>query len=205
TGNFRFEPARLTSLLNGLPFVHTEVPSQLTLDAEIATSRPSPNQIGVAYVETFEGEAGLFIPLGENQWEYGSRPSNPRGTAGTGIAPTGFADTDAVNLTWQNLLPAGNANAAFQVTSKDIDPSIQLQGTGLNYETVMWMALHPDTIGGLPGAKTLYSVPRWLVPHTDGPRWRSITQPLSATGVDLSRTESLEFSVLDDDAHRAAT
>src|SRR6185436_15802118 len=36
-----------------------------------------------------------------------------------------------------------------------------------------------------------------LQPHTIGPRWRSITEPLSATGVDLSRVEYLEFWMVD--------
>ncbi|HEY2807097.1 MAG TPA: cell surface protein SprA [Gemmatimonadales bacterium] len=202
TGNFRFEPAHLTRVLNSLPFVHTEVPSLVTLDAEIATSRPSPNQVGVAYVETFEEEAGLVIPLGENQWEYGSQPSNPRGTSAAGINPAGFADTDAVALTWQNLIPNSAGTGALQLTSQQIDPTILLQGTGLNYETLMWMALHPDTIGGL---QDTLGRAHWLVPHTDGPRWRSITQPLSATGVDLSRTEYLEFWVLEYDVHKASS
>ncbi len=205
TGNFRFEPQHLTRLLDALPFVHTEAPSLLTLDAEIATSRPSPNQVGVAYVETFEGEAGLFLPLSENAWEFGSRPSSPVGTVTTGIDPgQGFNDTDAVQLTWQNLIPAGSTgNVPFQVTARDIDPSIVTQGAGLSYESVLWMALHPDNIGGLPNPADIGFTNRWLVPHTPGPRWRSITEPLSATGIDLSRTEFLEFWVLEQDSRRA--
>ncbi len=206
TGDFHFEPNGISRLLNHVPWIHTEAPSQLSLNAEIATSRPSPNQLGVAYVETFESEAGIPITLGENQWEYGSRPGNSRGTQVTGIAPTGFADTDAVALSWQNLIPAGTSgNNTFQLRAQDIDPSIVTQGTGLNYETVMWMALHPDTIGGLPDPKTFDATYRWYIPHTNGPRWRSMTQPLSPTGVDLSRTEYLEFWVLEDDAHKASS
>ena len=195
-GNFRFEPQRLTRLLDALPFIHTGAPSTITLDAEIATSRPSPNEIGVAYVETFEGESGLFLPLSENNWEFGSRPSSTRGTALTGIDPVaGFQDTDAVPLTWQNLILTEDGKI-FQPTPQSIDPSIRLQGATTALETVLWMSLYPDTIGGLPDPRTFRN--RWLVPHTPGPRWRSITQPLSATGIDLSRIEYLEFWVLDD-------
>ena len=201
TGNFRFEPLRLTRLLNALPMVHTEAPSLVTLDAEVATSRPSPNVVGVAYVETFEGEAGLFLPLGENQWEYGSRPGSAHGLTGTGIDPVlGFSDNDAVPLTWQNLIPTAGGQT-FQLRSQDIDPSILVQGTGQASETVLWMALHPDTLGGLPDPQNFK--PRWVLPHNPGrPRWRSISQPLSATGMDLSRIEFLEFWVLEDNASR---
>ncbi len=199
-GSFRFEP-RLTRLLNVIPGVHTEAPSHLTLDAEVATSRPSPNQLGVAYVETFEGEGGFFIPLGESNWGLGSRPSSAHGAAGTGIDPAlGFSDADAVALTWQNLIPA-SGGGVYQLRSQDIDPSIVVQGATQSAETVLWLALHPDTLGGLPDPSTFK--PRWLLPRNPAhPRWRSMSQPLSATGIDLSRTEFLEFWVLEDDAHR---
>ena len=196
-GAFRFEPLRLTRLLDGLPLVRTETPSLVTLDAEIATSRPSPNQVGVAYVESFEGEAGQFLSLSENNWEFGSRPSSALGLAGSGLDPgLGFQDDDAVVLTWQNLI-AGSANQVVQVFSQEIDPSIVLQGAGQTAETVLWMALQPDTLGGLLDPRTFQ--PRWLLPHVPGPRWRSVATPLSATGVDLSRVEFLEFWVLEDD------
>lgn len=202
-GSFHFEPRRLTRLLDALPLVRTEAPSILNIDAEIASSRPSPNQVGVAYVETFEGEGGFFLPLTENTWEYGSRPSSINGVPPAAL--TVFDDADAAALTWQNLIPVGTVgNETFQLRSQDIDPSIVVQGAGQAAETVMWLALHPDSVGGLPDPRTF--LPRWRLPHTIGPRWRSISQPLSATGIDLSRIEYLEFWVLDanqDAAQRA--
>ena len=194
SGNFRFAPTGLTRLLDHLPFVETEAPSQITLDAELATSRPSPNQLGVAYIETFEAEGGMFLGLGENLWVYGSRPSSSRGLEAAGIfSGLGFQDADAVPLTWQNL--RGVSGGTVQFRARDIDPSIQVQGTGETAEPVLWFRLHPDTVGGLPDTTGAL---RWHVPHTSGPRWRSITQPLSATGVDLSRIEYLEFWVYED-------
>ena len=199
SGNFRFEPTGLTRLLNHLPFVHTDAPSLVTLDAELATSRPSPNQVGMAWVETFEEQGGTFLPLTENSWQLGSRPASTSGLAGTGIDPAGFQDADAVPLVWQNLV---NTPAGIQrFTSTDIDPSIVLQGTGQTAETVLWLTLQPDTVGGLPDPKT--GRPRWLLPHDAGPRWRSLTTPLSTTGVDLSRVEYLEFWVYEDPQRQA--
>ncbi len=199
SGNFRFEPAGLTRLLNGLPLIHTQAPSLVTLDAELATSRPSPNQLGMAWVETFEEEGGTFLPLAENSWQLGSRPASGRGLLATGIDPVGsFQDADAAPLVWQNLI--SSVTGIVQFASTDIDPSIVLQGTGQTAETVLWLTLHPDTVGGLLDS---LGRPRWYVPHTPGPRWRSITTPLSATGVDLSRVEFLEFWVFED-AQRSA-
>jgi hypothetical protein len=194
SGNLRFEPRRLTRLLDALPFLETEAPSHITIDGELATSRPSPNQLGVAYVETFEGEGGTFVPLSENLWEYGSQPASARGLGGSGIdVVAGFDTTDAAPLIWQNLIGAAG-NRTVQLSARDIDPSIVVQGTGASAEQVLWLTLHPDTVGGAPDS---VGRPRWLLPHTPGPRWRSISQPLSATGLDLSRTEFLEFWVLD--------
>jgi hypothetical protein len=177
----------------------------VTLDAEIATSRPSPNQLGVAYVETFEAEGGTFLPLSENAWEYGSQPSSARGLLGTGIDPVGgFDDADAVPLVWQNLIAAAE-NTAVQFRARDIDPSIRLQGAGETAETVLWLSLHPHTLGGLPDPVSFK--PRWVLPPplVPRPRWRSITQSLSTTGVDLSRTEFLEFWLFEDESRRAKT
>jgi hypothetical protein len=199
-GNLRFEPLRLTRLLDALPVISAEAPSLVTLDAEIATSRPSPNQVGVAYVESFEGESGQFLSLGEGAWEYGSRPASDSGLAGSGLDPVlGFQDDDAVVLTWQNLIPA-STNEPVQLLPQQIDPSIVVLGAGQQAETVLWMALHPDTVGGLVNPSTF--TPRWLLPHTTGPRWRSLTLPLSSTGLDLSRSEFLEFWVLEDSRGR---
>ncbi len=197
SGNFRFQPEGLTRLLNHLPFVHTTAPSFVTLNAELATSRPSPNQVGTAWVETFEEEGGIFLPLNENSWEYGSRPASPHGLdATTGIDPFGgFQDADAVPLVWQNLVSTSGGTVA-QFTSQQIDPSIVTQGAATTAETVLWFDQLVDTVGGLPDPAT--GLPRWLVPHTPGPRWRSITTPLSSTGIDLSRTEFLEFWVFED-------
>ena len=194
SGNFVFQPDGLTRLLNRIPFVHTDVPSQITLDAELATSRPSPNQTGQAWVETFEGETGTFLPLTENSWQFGSRPASAHGLdLRTGIdLVNGFQDADAVSLVWQNLIQSGLG--ATQFTSQQIDPTIVTQGTGQTFENVLWLSLRPDSEGGLPNPATF--LPRWYLPHNPGrPRWRSITLPLSATGIDLSRVEYLEFWV----------
>jgi hypothetical protein len=187
----------LTRLLNHIPLVHTAVPSQITVNAELATSRPSPNQKGTAWVETFESEGGTFLPLNETSWNLGSRPASTHGLdLTTGIDPAfGFQDADAADLVWQNLIPA--SNGYLQYTSQQIDPTIVTQGTGQSFETVMWLSMHPDTEGGLPLPNPPYTE-RWILPHTPGPRWRSLTLPLSATGVDLSRVEYLEFWVYED-------
>ncbi len=203
SSQLRFAPAGLTRALDALPLIHTTAPSSLTFSGEVAVSRPNANQAGQAYVETFESAQGSrAISLNEQSFQLGSRPSSGRGLPAADLAPDGsFDPADAVPLVWQNGVSIGNQPVEFQ--PRDIDSSIVLTGTARQVERVLWLSLKPDTVGGVPDPTT--GAPRWLRPHTPGPRWRSITQALdrSGLGVDLSTAEYLEFWVLED-ANRSA-
>jgi hypothetical protein len=199
-----FQPAGITRALDALPLVQTTTPSSLTVSGELAVSRPNANQAGQAYVEEFEGATGSrMVSLGEQSFQLGSRPASGRGLAAEYLAPDGsFAIQDAAALVWQNGVQIGNQPVEFG--PRDIDSSIVLTGTARQIERVLWLSLKPDTVGGAPAPVT--GEPRWLRPHTPGPRWRSITQALdrSGLGVDLSTVEYLEFWVLEDEARTAA-
>lgn len=202
SAEFGFRADALTHALDALPLISTTVPSTLALSGEIATSRPNPNRAGQAYLEEFEASSFRSLSLIENQWQWGSRPSSGRGLPSPYLDPlAGFADADAVPLVWQNVIQSGNDILEFSPTH--IDSTIIITGTARQIETVMWLTLKPDTVGGAPDPLT--GAARWYRPHTPGPRWRSLTQPLggSGLGVDLSRVEFLEFWVLEDSERRA--
>ncbi len=193
-----FRSDALTRALDGLPLITTSVPSNLQINGEIAMSVPNANRTGAAYIEDFDRESAFTIPLTERRFQLGSRPSSGVGLPSTHLGPLGeFALDDAVPLVWQNLIQSGTG--ALQFGARDIDSTIALVGTGFNLETLLWLSLKPDTVGGYPDPVT--GLPRWVRSHTPGPRWRSVTQPLgggSGVGVDLSRVEFLEFWVLED-------
>src|SRR5439155_1436168 len=173
-----FQPEFVTRALNALPGIHTDVPSLLNISAEVATSRPSPNQAGQAYVEEFEAEAGRPLSLAENSWHWGSIPATARGAEPFGIDPAGFDAANAAALTWQNL-PLGADGRAIQFLPQQIDPTIRLVGQAQSAEQALWLMLKPDTVLGLADVNT--GNPNWVRPHQDGPRWRPITQALSGT------------------------
>ncbi len=193
-----FRPNAVTNLFDALPLIETDVPSRLDIDAEIAMSQPNPNQQGVAFIEEFERESGTPITLLEREFQLGSAPSSGRGLPTTHLDPSGaFSPFDAVPLTWQNAIIDPNG-AVLEFEPREIDSTIVLAGAGFTIEPVLWLTMKPDTVGGAPHPLT--GEPRWFLPHTPGPRWRSITQPLgggSGVGADLSRVEFLEFWVLE--------
>ncbi|MGD8726612.1 MAG: cell surface protein SprA, partial [Gemmatimonadales bacterium] len=201
--DLEFRSDGLTRALDALPLIRTNVPSTLLINGEVALSAPNANRTGAAYIEDFDQEAALSLPLTQQVFQHGSRPTSGIGLPPTHLGPSGqFEAADAVPLVWQNLVLTGSGTLQFR--PQDIDSTIRTVGTGVNYETLLWLSLKPDTVGGAPDPFT--GEPRWLRPHTPGPRWRSITQPLgggSGIGADLSRVEFLEFWVLED-AQRTA-
>jgi hypothetical protein len=184
-----FKPTWLNSFLDKVVTSKASAPSLFDVNAELAFSKPDPNRSGQAYLEEFEGEAGLNVPLRETQWEFGSRPQQPNGLEDIGFAG-GFDDADAVALTWQNLVP-GPGGQALELHPQDIDTLIRLAGKGEAPETIMYLTLHADTAGGIVQRD---NSSRWSLPRRDfRPRWRSMVTSLSPTGVDLTNDEFLEF------------
>ncbi len=184
-----FKPNWLTGVVNKLVTKHSTAPSLFDVNAEFAMTKPDPNRSGLAYLEEFEGEAGLAVSLRETQWEFGSRPQQPAGLEDIGFAG-GFDNDDAVALTWQNLIPGPNGQA-LERRPQDIDTLIRLVGRGEDPETIMYLTLHADTAGGIVQRN---NSARWSLPRRDfRPRWRSMVTSLSPTGVDLSNDDFLEF------------
>ncbi len=191
----RFQPDWMTRFMNALPGVRTTVPSALSINGELAISKPSPNRFGQAYLEEFEGSAARSINLTDNTWHWGSIPTSVRGIEPLGF--TAFDPSQAAFLTWQSLpyVVSNNQLVPRQFLPQQIDPTLRFTGQAQVAEPVLWLMLKPDSVLGLANPA---GVPNWTRPSQNGPRWRSITQVLSATGVDLSRVEFLEFWVWED-------
>ncbi len=192
--DLRFRPQGVTSFINRLTSAPATAASRIDLNAELALTKPDPNRSGQAYLEEFEGDPGVPLSLRESIWEFGSRPQYADGVQT--IVGAAFDTSDVVQFTWQNLILARNTNNVIQYRARDIDNRIVVAGQLDQLETVLFLALHPDTDGGqVDNANTLH----WTLPtRLNSPRWRSIVTPLSSTGIDLSKNEFLEFWVLHD-------
>ncbi|HWL39971.1 MAG TPA: cell surface protein SprA [Gemmatimonadaceae bacterium] len=188
---FSFDAEPLTRLVSMFPFGETTAPSRIGFAAELAGSRPQTHASQQAYIESFEGEGGLSIPLTDQQWYYSSQPA-----LGTSLAArfgANVVDLDrASTLAWQsNGFDANQRSITY--TMSDIDSLASFAGTGVTgQEQLLWLTLYPLGIGGLLDNQT--NAFRWLTPGVAaGRRWRSIRTTLGATGSDISRAENLEF------------
>jgi hypothetical protein len=189
TANFSFDASPLTSLVSRLPAGETTAPSRISVSGEFAASRPKPNSAGQAFIESFEGEGGIQIPLDDSEWYYSSQPA----LGGEIPARFGASVLDlarATTMAWQaDGLDA--RGSAIRPRIEDIDPLTNIVGSGLSApEPLLWMTLYPLSIGGLRDEGAF----RWLVRDPPrGRRWRSIRTPLGPSGSDLSRVENIEF------------
>ena len=185
--DLRFKPEAVTRFLNHLTSTPATAPSRLDVNAEVALTRPDPSRSGQAYLEEFEGNSGIPISLRETVWQFGSRPSFADGVET--VVGASFDTADAVQMTWQNLVVDRTTGQVVQLRARDIDNQIQVAGQEDQLETVLFMALHPDSLGG----------PRWVLPkRPNHPRWRSMVTALSTSGVDLSNNEYMELWVYHD-------
>ncbi|HJS47580.1 MAG TPA: cell surface protein SprA [Gemmatimonadales bacterium] len=194
-----FQPRVVTQFLNRLTSTPATAPSRLEVNGEVAFSRPDPNRIGVAYLDDFEADAGFQVTLRETLWGLGSVPQSVAGLEDIGFS--GVPDSaDAVQLTWQNLVP-GPGGGPVELRAQDIDDRIELSSVGERQETVLYLRFHADTAGGLVQRDNSSN---WSQPARPfRPRWRSLATPLSSTGIDLSRNEILEFWVFQSGAREA--
>lgn len=204
TANMAWDATLLNRLVKKLPFGSGTAPSRVALQGEFAMSKPQPNSAGQAYVESFEGEAGVPISLSEAAWAYSSRPS--LGTLLPSLVGASSLNLNrAATIAYQNngVDSAGNY---VQFSIKQIDPAVRDTGTGaLTPEQLLWMTLYPLKSGGIfdfePGTNKRRFA--WTVGDNSmvgttptGRRWRSLRTVLNPSGADLSRIENLQFFVL---------
>ncbi len=204
TANMAWDATALTSALKKLPFNTGASTSRIAMQGEFAMSKPQPNSAGQAYLESFEGDAGRDIPLGEAAWQFSSRPS--LGTRlGSLIGGTTLALNRATTLAFQNN-GIDTSGAVTRYSIDQIDPSVRFIGNGVQpFEQLLWMQLYPLKAGGVfdidpATGKRRYA---WTVGNNtlvgstpSGRRWRSMRTVLNPTGADLSRIENLEFFAL---------
>ena len=193
-GAFRWDVPGLSRALGALKGANAKAPSSLGLEAELAMSRPQLGGGGQAYLEAFEGDAGVGgLTIDDPNWYYSSQPALGRKLAARIGGTTTLDLNRAATMAWQNNGKAPNGTTVT-FTLSQIDPLTNLAGSGLQGpEKVLWMTLYPLAVGG--AYNDLTHKYQWLTPSLAGKRWRSIRQSFGSAGADLSRVDDLEFWV----------
>ncbi|MDX1567603.1 MAG: hypothetical protein R3223_07370, partial [Longimicrobiales bacterium] len=176
----------LDDFLGGIPGLRPGEASTVDVRGELAVSVPDPNTAGAVYIDDFDGSQDRTISLESDEWVLGSAPTSRMGAED--VLPTAVDVTTHESLTWQHTwvvqTAAGDSIGVFQgfLPSQDIDRQINVVGSRRR-EPGMLLTFGDQE--DPPFAET---------------RWRSITTLLGPSGVDLSRSEFLEFYVAQGDS-----
>ena len=176
SGSFVTEVGWFDRILDRTLGTGVEGQTLLTMTGELATSVPNPNTRDVAFLDDFDAVAELPISLLSSAWAHGSAPTSRLGAES--VLPGAVDASDAVPLVWQHSwvvqTPGGDSVGLHEgfFPRLDIDRQIRVAGSEVRQ----------------PGLIVSFGRGRLA-----GPSWRSMTTSLSTTGLDLTKTEFLEF------------
>jgi hypothetical protein len=164
--------------MDRLPGLRFDGRTTLSVEGEVAVSLPNPNTRGTAFVDDFDAAAALPISLLSSEWVLGGAPAGRDGTEG--VLPLVLDASTASSLVWQHswVVESGVGDSVGvhegYFPRQDIDRQIKVAGSEVREPGLLL------TFGG---------------PAQPGPAWRSMTTVLSTTGLDLTKTDFLEFYV----------
>ncbi len=162
-------------------------PSTVNIRGEFAFSLPNPNTQGDVFLDDFDTSNDLSLPSFATQWRLGSAPTLRDGAET--ILPPSLSSDDAASLVWQHTwrtpsIGPDTANVFEGFVPQEIDQQLTVIGNPRRERALLVSFGLDDPGNGAPPE----------------PHWRSMTTALSATGLDLSRSEFLEFYAADGDS-----
>ncbi|MGD8322050.1 MAG: hypothetical protein PVJ02_16490, partial [Gemmatimonadota bacterium] len=161
--------------LDRIPGLRLDGRSTVSVNGEMAVSLPNPNTRGNVFVDDFDAAAELPVSLLSSDWFLGSAPLSRTGA--DAVLPPLLDVASSTPLVWQHswiLESLGDSVGVHEgyFPRQDIDNQIKVTGSEIRE----------------PGLLLSFGSPR-----LDRPSWRSFTTSLSATGLDLTKTDFLEF------------
>lgn len=165
-------------LLDRVPGLRYAGRTTLALGGEMAVSLPNPNTRGTVFLDDFDAAAELPVSLNASEWILGSAPSSHQGAAP--FLPPVLDASTVVPLTWQHRWVVeslgGDSVGVHEgfFPRQEIDRQIRVAGSEVRE------------------AGLLLSFGRGPVQRNS---WRSMTTALATAGLDLTKTDYLEFYV----------
>jgi len=167
----------MDQVLEVIPGLNFAGVSTLSIAGELAMSLPNPNTLGQGFVDDFDGGAQLSVSLRSSDWMRGSAPSFRDGAEA--VLPGVVDESTAAPMTWQHQWimesSSGDSTGVHEglFPRSDIDNQIRVAGSEVR-EAGLLLSL-ASAPGGLQ------------------PGWRSTITSLATNGLDLTKTEFLEF------------
>ena len=182
-GNLRFGAPWLDAAFSRLPGFTPEDRGEIRIDGELAVSLPNPNNLGDVFLDDFDGANELLLPRLSTGWQMGSAPASIEGVEG--VLPT-LDSEHAADLSWQHTwvqqgIQEDSVFLGF-FPAEEIDRRIEIVGSQSRESGLL------IGFGGGGGER---------FPE---PAWRSMTTVLSPTGLDLSKSEFIEFYAAEGDS-----
>ncbi len=214
-GNFSTEVPWLTRMVNKLPNIDTDVPSNLSVRAEIAWLKPnSPKNADfqgetTTYLDDFEGAQALIDIRASLGWTLASTPlefapggqlagSSPEDPAnlenGFGRAKMAWYTIDPIFYT--NQRPDGisdndiSTNPTRRVFIDEVFPQVDIAQGQTTVQGTLDMAYYPNLKGPYNNNPNFTSAP-------PSEKWGGIMRSLSSTNFEQANVEFVQFWVLD--------
>ncbi|MGB5499382.1 MAG: cell surface protein SprA [Maribacter sp.] len=214
-GNFSTEMPFLTRLVNKLPNIDTDVPSNLSIRGEVAWLKPnSPKNADfqgetTTYLDDFEGAQALIDIRSSLGWSLASTPlefapggvlsgSTPEDPAnlinGYGRAKMAWYTIDPIFYT--NQRPAGindsdiSTNATRRVFIDEVFPQVDIAQGQTTVQGTLDLAYYPNDKGP-------YNTNPDFATEASQNKWAGIMRSLSSTDFEQSNVEFVQFWVLD--------
>ncbi len=170
-GQFEIGASWLDRFLDKIPGLYYSGTSAIRMNGELAASLPNPNTQGDVYIDDFDGNPNLPLSPLSTAWKLASVPKRRDGAGG--VLPPALDASDNTTLAWQHAWVQGDGRVFEGLFPQDIDQQINVAGTAVR-DPVMLATF---------GANQTFTRDRWT----------GITTVLSTTGLDLTKTEFLEF------------
>ena len=214
-GNYSTEVPFLTRMVNKLPNIDTDVPSNLSVRGEFAYLLPGApkgtdfNGEATAYIDDFEGTQGAIDLLSAQSWFLSSRPKTVNGTSendpinNNGIE-NGF---DRAFLNWYTIDPIFYSNQrptgvtdddvsdlyTRRVFIEEIFPEVDIVQGQTAVQPTLDLAYYPTERGAYnfdPAAANNN-------PLNPNESWAGITRQITSTDFEQANVEYIEFWVQD--------
>jgi len=177
SGSISTDVGWMDRVLDAVPGLAYDGTSTLSVSGELAVSVPNPNTRGRAFIDDFDASAELGVSLLSRQWTLGSAPAFRDGVET--LLPPVLDVSTAATLVWQDSwvveTVGGDSVGVHEgyYPRADIDNQIRVAGSEVR-EPGLRLTFGRSPAGGAEG-------------------WRSVTTTLATNGLDLTKTEFLEF------------